>query len=54
MIDFKKLIAALGMAGIAVNANALVTVPVPEPGTLPLLGIAGVIAIAFIIRNRRK
>lgn len=54
MMDSSKLLITLGLTAMAGAANAFSATPVPEPGILPLLGIAGIIAVAFVIRNRRK
>jgi hypothetical protein len=43
-----------GGALLSAPAVATVTIDVPEPGVLSLLGLGGVIVIAMTIRNRRK
>lgn len=49
----EKLIIALGLACTAGSAMASFTV-VPEPSTLSLLGMAGVVVAVIAIRKRRK
>lgn len=45
---------ALALGILTGPAMAFTTVPVPEPGTLSLLGMAGAVAAVIAIRNRRK
>lgn len=43
-----------GLTLLVEPAMAFTTVPVSEPSTLSLLGLAGVAALVIAIRNRRK
>jgi hypothetical protein len=47
---FSLAVAAL----LPITASATAAIPVPEPGSWWLMGIAGVAAVVATIRNRRK
>ena len=51
---FSVLTVFSGLAMLAGPAMALTTVPVPEPSTLSLLGMAGVVGLVIAIRKWRK
>jgi hypothetical protein len=45
---------ALAMASFNAFAGPLAPRPLSEPGSLELLGVAGVVAVVVALRNRRK
>lgn len=49
-----RLLAVAVLAGLAETAFAGEIHQVSEPGTLTLLGLAGVVAVVTVIRRRRK
>ena len=50
----KRFAVFTGLTMLAGSAMAAATVPVPEPSTLSLLGMAGVVGLVIAIRKRRK
>lgn len=55
MKTYRKRVAAFTVLTLLAGpAMALTSVPIPEPSTLSLLGLAGMVGLAVAIRNRRK
>ena len=51
---FSMLTVFSGLTMLAGPAMALTAIPVPEPSTLSLLGMAGVVGLVIAIRKWRK
>lgn len=50
----RSFLALIGTALASASAFAVDPLVVPEPGSLALVGIAAVAAVAVAVRNRRK